>query len=101
MAYISALVSDYVPSYTSTDVDSDSVSIIDYLTSLHTLIKSSLMVHEKTNVTQGAFFEVPGKHKGQKPILFERIAIEPMACESSKTTLNLLNSLITSQMHTE
>ena len=40
------------------------------------------MVHENNNDTQGAFFEVPAKHKGQKPILFERVESEPMARES-------------------
>jgi len=42
------------------------------------------MVHEKTSDAQGAFFEVPAKHKGQKPILFGRFKFEPMTRESSE-----------------
>jgi len=42
------------------------------------------MMHEKTSDAQGALFEVPAKHKGQKPILFRRIESEPMTRESSK-----------------
>ena len=57
---------------------------IDVLTSLRILIRSSLMVHEKTSNAQGAFFEVPAKHEDQKSILFGRVESEPMARESSE-----------------
>jgi len=40
------------------------------------------MVHGKNSDAQGAFFEVPAKHKSQKPILFGRFESEPMTCES-------------------
>ena len=84
MAYPSALASDFVLSYTSTDVNSDPLSAIDALTSLHAPVKSQFMVHEKTSDVQGSFFEVPTKHKGQKPILFGRIESKQMTHESSE-----------------
>ena len=68
--------------YTSTDVDSDPLSVIDVLISLH--VRSSFMMHEKTSDKHGAFFEVPAKHKSQKPILFGRIDFEPITRESSE-----------------
>jgi len=55
--------SDSVPSDTITDIDSDPLSTIDALTSLYAPVRSSLMVHEMTSEVQGAFFEVPTKHK--------------------------------------
>jgi len=45
------------------------------------------------------FFEVPTKRKGQKPILFEWIEIEPVACESSGGILSLHNSSIIDKSH--
>ena len=83
MFYFSAFVSDSVPSDTSTDIDSDQWIVVDALTLLHALIKSSFIVHEKTSDAQGAFFEVPTKHKGQKLIQFVRIESEPMTDERS------------------
>jgi len=71
LAYLSALASDSVSSDTSTDVNSDPLSTIDVLTSLHAPVRSSFMVHEKTSDAQGAFFEVPTKHKGQKSFYSE------------------------------
>jgi len=62
LTYLSALVSDFVPSDTSTDVNSDFLSAIDALTSLHAPVRSSFMVREKTSNAQGSFFEVPAKH---------------------------------------
>jgi len=41
-------------------------------------------VHENTNDAQGAFFDVPAKHKGQKPILFGRFEFKPITHESLK-----------------
>ena len=53
------------------------------------------MVRENTSDTQGAFFEVPAKHKGQKPILFGRVESEAMTCEKVQgENLNLHNSFI-------
>jgi len=49
LAYLSVLAYDYVPSDTSNDVDSDPLSVIDTLTSLYSLIRLSLVVHEMTN----------------------------------------------------
>jgi len=89
LAYFSAFASDSVPSDTSTDMDSDPCSAMNALTSLHTPIKSSLLVCEKIGGTHNDFFEVPSKRKGQKPILFERIKTEPVACESSGVILSL------------
>jgi len=45
------------------------------------------MVHEETNDAQAAFFEVPAKHKSQRPILFGKFESEPMARESSEDTV--------------
>jgi len=42
------------------------------------------MVREKTSDAQEAFFEVPTKRKGQKPILFGRIESKAVTRESSK-----------------
>jgi len=64
LAYLFALASDSIPSDTSIDVDSNPWSAINFLTPLHTPVRSSLMVHEKTSDAQGAFFEVLAKHKG-------------------------------------
>jgi len=79
LVYLSALVSDSVPSDTN-----NLLSVIDALTSFHAPVRLSFMVHEKTSDRQGAFFEVSAKHKSQKPILLGRIEPEPMACESSE-----------------
>ena len=49
---------------------------------LHTPTKSSLLVCEKVGDAHNAFFEVPARRKGQKPILFGWIDMEPVACES-------------------
>jgi len=84
LAYLSSLASDYVQSDTCTYVDSDLLSAIDALTSLHTPVRSSFRVHEKTSDVRGALFEVPAKHKGQKPILFGRIESEVMTRGSSE-----------------
>ena len=43
LAYLSVFASDSVPSNTSTDVGDDPWSAIDALTSLHVLVRSSLM----------------------------------------------------------
>jgi len=56
---------------------------MDALTSLRVPIKLFLMVREEIGDARKAFFEVPTKRKGEKPILFERIESEPIACESS------------------
>jgi len=76
------LASDFVPSDTSTNVDSDPLYVIDALS--YAPIRSSFMVHEKASDVQGAFFEVPAKHKDQKSILFGRIESEPITFESSR-----------------
>ena len=83
LAYFSAFTSSFVPSDTSTDVDSDPWSAMNTLTLLCASIKSSLLVREKIEGTHNAFFEVPAKWKGQKPILFGLIETEPVAYESS------------------
>ena len=49
LVYLSALASDSVLLDTSTDVDSDLLSAIDTLISLHTPVRSSFMVYEKTS----------------------------------------------------
>jgi len=64
LTYLSALVSTSVLSDASTNIDSDLLSAIDVLTSLHAPVRSSFMVHEKTSDAQEAFSEVPAKHKG-------------------------------------
>jgi len=78
------LASDSVPSDTSTNVDSDLLSAINALILLHAPVRSSFMVHEKISDVQEAFFEEPTKHKGQKPILFERFESKPMTNEISE-----------------
>jgi len=45
------------------------------------------MVREKTSDAQGAFFDVPAKHKGQRPIQFRRIESELVTCENSEDDL--------------
>ena len=72
LTYFSVLTFDSVPSDTSTDLESDLLSAIDALTSLHAPIRLSFMVYEKINSAQGAFFDVLAKHECQKPILFRR-----------------------------
>jgi len=64
LAYLFALASDSVPSDTITDVDSDHVSAMPALTSLHAPRKSFSMTHETASDTHGAFFKVPAKYKG-------------------------------------
>jgi len=82
LAYLSTLTSDSVPSHTSTDIDSDLVYSMHALTSLHVLIRSSFMTHEKASDALGAFFKVPAKYTAQKTILFGRIESESMTSES-------------------
>ena len=77
--------SDSILSDTSTDIDDDPWSAIDALTSLVAPVKSSLMVYENISDVQGSLFEVPAKHKGQKPILFGRIESEPVIREDSES----------------
>jgi len=85
LAYFSAFTSDSIPSNTSTNIGSNPWSAMNALTSLHASIKSSFMVHKKFKDACKAFFEAPVKRKGgQKPILFERIESEPIACENSR-----------------
>jgi len=97
LAYFSAFASDSVPSDTSTHVGSDPWSAMNALTSLRAPIKSSLLVREKIGSAHNALFEVPTKRKGQKPILFGRIKIAPVSCESP--ILSLHNSFIMDQSH--
>ena len=58
------------------------------------------MTHKKPSDVRGAFFEVPTKHRGQKPILFERFEPEPMTHEILEDDLSPHNSLITDKIHT-
>ena len=82
LTYLSTFASDSVPPNTSTDVDSDPWSAMNTLTLLRAPIKSSLLIREKIRGTHNVLFKVPAKRKGQKLILFGRIEIEPVACES-------------------
>jgi len=75
LVYFPTFAFDFVPSDTSTDVDSNKWLAVDALTLLHAPIKLSFMVCKKTSDAQGAFFEVPAKRKGKKPILFGRIEL--------------------------
>jgi len=84
LACFSVFVSDSVPLDTSTDIGSDPRSSMNALTSLRAPSKSSLLVCEKIRSAHNAFFEVPARQKGQKPILFRQIEIGPVACESSE-----------------
>ena len=95
LVYFSAIASDSIPSDTSTDVDSDQWSAVDALISLCLPIKSSFMVRKKTSDAQGAFFEVPAKHKGQKAILFGKIESELVTRESSEDNPEPHSSSIT------
>jgi len=92
LAYLSTLAFDSILSDTSTDADSCPWSAIDVLTSLYALVRSSLMLHEKTSGAKGAFFEVPAKHKGQKPILFGKFEFEPITVKVQKTMMNFHSS---------
>jgi len=58
------------------------------------------MVHEKISDVQGVFFEVPAKHKGQKPILLGIFESEPMTEKISEDDSSPQNSLITIEIHT-
>jgi len=84
LAYLSALASESVPSDISTDIDSDPLSAIDALTSLQAPIRSSFMVQETAEEIYEAFFNVPARYKGQKPIFFGLFKPEPMTRESSE-----------------
>ena len=77
--YLSSLASDSIPPDTSTDVESNRVSAMHALTSLHAPRRLFFMTHERVCDTHGAFFKVPVKYKGQKPILFGRIKSEPIS----------------------
>jgi len=83
LAYFSVFASDSVPSDTSANIGSDPWSAINALTSLRAPTKSSLLVCEKIESAHNAFFKVPARRKGQKPILFGQIETKPVACESS------------------
>jgi len=100
LAYLSALASDSVPSDTSTDVNNDPLSAIDVMTSFQVLVRSSFIVHEKTRDAQGAFLEVPTKHKSQKPILFENSSLSQWLTKFRRMILIPHNSLTTDKIHT-
>jgi len=87
LAYLSVLASDSIPLDINTDIEICPLSVIDALTSLQSPVRSSFMVCEKTIDAQGAFFEVPAKHKGQKPILYGIIESEPVTCKNSEDNL--------------
>jgi len=84
LAYLSVVASESIPSGTSTDVDSDPMMAMYALTLLHTPLRFSFMVREERSDARGAFFEVPAKHEGQKPILFGRVKPGPTIREVSK-----------------
>ena len=73
LAYFSLFASNYVPSDTSTNVNDDPWLVINALTSLHVLVRSSLMVYQSVSDAHKSFFKVPARHKGQKSILFRKI----------------------------
>jgi len=82
LAYIFVLASNYTSSDASTNVDSDPVSMIHALTSLHAPIRQSFMVHERAIETHGALFKVLAKYEGQESILFRRVKSEQITHES-------------------
>ena len=84
LAYFSVLASYSVPLDTSTDVDSNPLSVIDALISWHAPVRSSLMVQKRLVTCKEPSLKVPAKHKCQKPILFERFESEPISREISK-----------------
>ena len=75
LAYLSVFAFDSVLSDTSTDVGNDPWSTIYALTSLHIPVRSSFTIYQSVSDAQGSFFEIPVRHKGQRPILFERVQI--------------------------
>jgi len=83
LTYFFMLASDFMPSDTSTDVDDDPWSTIDALTSLHVLVRSSLIAYQGVSDVQGSLFMVPARRKGQRPILFGRVESKSMTWESS------------------
>jgi len=64
LAYFSVFASDFMPSYTSTDLGDDPWSKINALTSLHAPVRSSLTTYLSVSETQGSFFEVSARCKG-------------------------------------
>ena len=85
LTYHSMFASDSVPSDTSTDVGDDPWSAIDALTSLHVPVRSFLTVYQDVSDVQGSLFKFPARHKGQRPILFERIESELRPREDSES----------------
>ena len=81
--------SDSVPSDTSNDADDDPWSVIDALTSLHALMRSSLTAYQSISDVQGTFFDVPARRKGQKLILLGRVESKPTTCEDSESKTEL------------
>jgi len=73
LAYFYVLAYDFVPLGTSTDVDSDSWSAIDVMPSLHTPLRSFLMIHEKASDIRGAFFEVPVSAKVRRQFYLKEL----------------------------
>jgi len=63
LAYFSVLASDSVP-LVLVGTDSDPISAIHVLTSLHAPIRSSFMMRERENDAHGVFFKVSVKYKG-------------------------------------
>ena len=83
LAYSSGAASESVPSDTSTSIDSDPLYAMHALASLHAPVRSSFMTRDREGDVHGAFFEVPAKYEGQRPILFGRVESEPIARENS------------------
>ena len=79
------LVSDFVPSDTSTDVNDDPWSTIDALTSVHVPLRSSLTAYQGVSDAQGSLFMVPARRKGQRSILFGRVESKLMTREDSES----------------
>ena len=82
MDYLSVLVFDFVSSDISINVDSDPLSAMHAITSLHAPIRSFFMTHERASDAHRAFFKVTTKYKGQKLILFRKIKSKPTNRES-------------------
>ena len=100
LTYFFALTSDYLPSNISTDIDSDHVSAIHTLTSLHASIRSFFMVLERASEAHGSFFKVPVKYEGQKSILFGRVESKLITRKSLKDGSESQNSFIMGRSRT-
>ena len=101
LAYFSVFASDSVPSDTSTDVDDDPRSAIDILTSLHALVRSSLIAYQSVSDVQGPSLSSQQDAKIKNWSFLEESIPNQWFVKTLKARQKSISSLITSQIYSK